>query len=336
MSKRDYYEVLGVDKNASEKDIKKAYRKLAKELHPDTGGDAEAFAELNEANAVLSDLEKREQYDTYGHEAPRGGGGFGGFSQEDIDAMFRGAGFGGSRRRTGEDIRLNIKITLEEAFTGVTKKYKYNRTETCEPCSGKGGDTTTCGTCQGRRMVVTVGNMGGMQVQRTITCPTCQGEGQIVTKVCGTCGGNGSNAKREEVTIEIPHGVETDSATVIQRFGNAVKGGESGDLIVIITVTPDHRFERVGDKLILKVTMPYQDLVLGDKIDVPTIDGKTLRVTVPPLSKVGQRLTIPKRGMKPTNSEVRDDMFIDLDITMPKEISDEEKELIEKLRDLKK
>jgi molecular chaperone DnaJ len=334
--KRDYYEILGVDKNTPEGDIKKAYRKLAKKYHPDKNPDdkesEEKFKEVGEAYEVLSDEDKKARFDQYGHDAPvRGGGGF-----QDINDLFNrfsGQNRQSHRKPVGKNLRLNISLTLEELYTGVTKKVRYQRMKQCTPCDGHGGhNPTSCGTCGGQgRVILTQQTQMGM-IQEIRSCPDCGGNGTKFSSTCGDCSGAGVLKEEKLIDINVPSGIRNESALQLNNLGHSIKGGTAGHLIVMVTEIPHDVYTRVGNDLRMKLKLDYSALVLGTKAEVPTIEGGKIRITIPEYSKVRDNLKITSKGMKLPNSDVRGDMTLELDIDMPTEITIEERELIEKLK----
>lgn len=329
MSKRDYYEVLGVSKTASQDEIKKAYRTLSKKNHPDVGGDEEAFKEINEANEILSNPEKRANYDAYGHEGKRG-----------FD-MFRGFdGFGDfnshyQRVRMGNNISVRIYVTLEEVFKPVKRTYKYNRHKSCSLCNSKGGtDLKTCSNCGGNGIKISgVNTPFGYMSQQEI-CTVCSGTGTIPNVPCKECNGSGVILTEDSIDILFPAGIYDGMSISVEGKGNAIKDGSEGSLIIYVSVLPHKNFIRNDNNLLYKLKLTYPQFVLGDKIEVPTIDGNTIKITIPEFSKVNDRLRIKNKGLKVMSSETRGDMFIILDISMPESISKEEKKLIEDLKNL--
>lgn len=337
--KRDYYEILGINKDSSDKDIKKAYRKLAIKYHPDKNPDnseaEELFKEVAEAYEVLSDSEKKLQYDQYGHDGPQN---FGGFNTDEMFSEFDRM-FGGNRRRhnyrvkRGQDLRLNVSISLEEIFNGVTKKFKYKRMETCTPCNGVGGTgISDCETCKGHGIVMQVQNTQFGMMQTQMTCPTCNGDGKIIENKCKSCSGVGLNSNEVIVDAVIPHGISDGDALAIDNMGHGIKDGHYGRLIIIINEKKHDLYNRFGNDLRLKAKLSYSDLVLGTKIEINTIEGGNIRVTIPEFSNVGDNLRIQNKGMKLSNSETRGDMIIELEIIIPTEISEEDKKLLKKLK----
>ena len=337
---RDYYEILGLKKGATDKEIKKAYRKLAMEHHPDKGGDENLFKEISEANETLSDKVKKDNYDKYGHTKQRPMQG--GVNMEDMMNHFGGGmggnpfggnPFGGHREKRGQDIIFNMKITLEEVFNGATKQFKYKRKAACVSCNGAGGtDKQVCGTCDGRGFVITqqMTPMGNFQTQRT--CPTCQGEGNVVKKVCNSCKGVGVGNKEELITVNIPKGITEQETLQYSGMGNAIKGGTPGSLLIKINIASHEDFVISGNDLKYQLKLSYPQLVMGDKVEVPTIEGGKIRVTIPEYSKIGDNLRIINKGLNNIRNNFRGAMIIILDIEMPTNIEGEELELIKKLK----
>jgi molecular chaperone DnaJ len=337
MAKRDYYEVLGLDKKASADDIKKAYRKKSKEFHPDLNPDdkeaEESFKEVTEANEVLSDSTKRAEYDTYGHDGQNMGGFGGGVNMHDF---MRRHGFTGARRpKRGQDLRLNLKLRLEDILDGGTKKIKYSRDASCDDCDGKGGSgIKSCDVCGGSGVLIQKMQTPMGYMQNVQGCHNCDGEGTNVSDPCNTCHGKGVKTKEESVDIIIPHGVRDGASMVFEGMGHSIKGGSSGGLIVVFIELPHDTFIRNGNDLKYNLTLNYPQLVLGDKVEVPTIDGGKIRVTIPKYSNVGDNLRVTNKGMKYMNSEIYGDMIIILDINMPTKIGEEEEVLIKKLKNI--
>lgn len=338
---RDYYEVLGLKKGATDSEIKKAYRKLVMKHHPDKGGDEEKFKEIAEAYETLSNVEKKANYDIYGHAGRNmhhgrhpGGGFSGGMTMEDLMNEFGfGAGFNRQREKRGHDISFNIKITLEDVFNGANKKFKYNRKAACTTCNGEGGSgKTTCHGCGGRgfqvRQVRTP--MGIMNTQTQ--CQVCLGEGEVLTDTCGTCNGRGVDTKEEMVSVEIPRGITEQNTLQYAGMGNAIKGGMPGSLFIKISLLSHEHFVRDGNDLKYNLKLTYPQLVLGDKVEIPTIEGNKIRVTVPKYSNIGDNLRISEKGLYLMNTENRGSMIIILDIKMPTNIEGEELKLVEGLK----
>ena len=335
---KDYYEILEVEKTASESEIKKSYRKLSKKHHPDVGGNEDKFKEIAEAYETLSDTQKKTNYDRYGHAGKNMGGGNpfdNGFNMSDFMNNFNG-GQGRGRQKRGSDISFNIKITLEEVFNGITKKFKYNRTSACKDCNGEGGtDKEVCGTCNGRgfNIVQQVTPMGNFQAQQI--CSRCQGEGRVVKNVCKTCNGAGVSYKEETVSVELPRGISENERLKYTGMGNAVKGGIPGSLIIKVSLLKHNNFEINGNDLKYNLKLSYPQLILGDKVKVPTIEGGEIMVDIPKYSIPGDNLRINKKGLYKLNTDIRGNMIIVLDIEIPNNIEGEELELIKKLKKLK-
>lgn len=335
MSKRDYYEILEIDRSASDSEIKKAYRKLSKKYHPDVNPDGEEqFKEVAEAYDTLSDKSKKQSYDQFGHGGPR----FGGGNYDPMEEMMRRYGFGPGgprqqRQKKGQDLVMNIRLTLEDVFNGVTKKFKYKKWSTCETCNGAGGtNPKACSHCHGTGQQVFVTNTPLGQMRQVMECKHCHGTGEVVENTCGNCHGKGLEQKEEIVEVEIPHGVNDGEGIALEGKGHAIKGGIDGNLIVRVTIQTHKDFVRQHDDLKHTLKLRYEQLVLGDKVEIPTIEGGKIRVTVPKYSNVGDTLRIVNKGLKYFGATHRGDMLIVLDVDMPNNITDEEKELLEKLK----
>lgn len=355
--KRDYYEVLGVERNADADTIKKAYRKAAIKYHPDKNpGDKEAeekFKEAAEAYDVLSNEDKRARYDRFGHAgmggAAGGGAGFGGFgggfSMEDIFEQFGdifGGAFGGGRSRSrsermnrGSDIRVTVKLTLQEIAEGVTKKLKINKTVACDKCGGTGAKDSssydTCSTCNGSGYVVTVQNSFFGRMQTQSVCPTCGGTGRVIKHKCDKCGGEGVERGSEVVEVKIPAGVGDGMALTVRGKGNAARnGGVSGDLLVVISEEYNPQLVRDGNDLIHNLNITVTTAILGGEVEVPTIDGKA-RIKIAPGTHAGKVLRLRGKGLPDVNGYGRGDIMVVVDITIPDSLTKEERELVEKL-----
>jgi molecular chaperone DnaJ len=346
MSKRDYYEVLGVERSASDPEIKKAYRKLAVTYHPDKNpGDTEAetlFKEAAEAYAVLSDPEKRARYDRFGHQAA---GGFGGFDPStfgdfgDILGDLFGFGFGGGRRRSqgipGADLRYDLSISFEAAAFGREVEIRFSRLEGCETCDGSGskdGKRTTCSTCQGQGQVRLT--QGFFSVART--CPTCGGEGQQIQDPCKDCRGDGRRPKERTMKVNIPAGVDSGMRLRLRGEGeHGRRGGLPGDLDVLIRIEPHERFERDGADVHERVSISYPQLVLGTQIEIETLHGKE-SLKVPAGTQPGHEMRLRNKGIRHLNSERRGDHIahIALKVPKPKDLGDEELALLHRLAEL--
>ena len=355
--KRDYYEVLGVQKNANADEIKKAYRKAAIQYHPDKNpGDKEAeekFKEAAEAYDVLSNPDKRARYDQFGHAgmhgAAGGGGGFegfGGFSMEDIFSQFGdifGGHFGGGFRSSGggrtvnrgSDIRIKVRLTLAEIATGVTKKLKINKTVACDKCGGSGArdnnSFATCVTCNGSGYVTRVENtfFGRMQTQGV--CPTCGGTGKTISNPCDKCHGEGTLRGQEVVEIKIPAGVGEGMALTVSGKGNAAPhGGINGDLLVIIEEEANPELLRDGNDLIHNLNITIPTALLGGTVEVPTVDGRA-KIKIAPGTHAGKVLRLGGKGLPDVNGYGRGDELVVVDITIPSKLTAEEKRLVEQL-----
>ena len=355
--KRDYYEVLGVERNANADEIKKAYRKAAIKYHPDKNpGDKEAeekFKEAAEAYDVLSNQDKRARYDQFGHAGMSGaagggfgGGGFGGgFSMEDIFSQFGDifgghfGGFssrgGGRRVNRGSDIRVKVKLTLSEIANGTTKKLKISKTIACDKCGGSGAKDSssysTCSTCNGTGVVTRVENtfFGRMQTQGV--CPTCGGEGKTITAKCDKCSGEGVVRGDEVVEIKIPAGVGEGMAVTVQGKGNAARrGGVNGDLLVMIDEERHPELVRDGNDLIHNLNLTVTTCILGGEVEVPTIDGKA-KIKIAAGTHAGKVLRLRGKGLPDVNGYGRGDILIVVDITIPSSLTSEERKLVEKL-----
>ncbi len=354
MSKRDYYEILEIERNASETEIKKAYRKMALRYHPDKNPDDKSaedkFKEAAEAYEVLSNADKRARYDRYGHAGVGGaaGGGFsgGGMSMDDIFSqfgdVFGGAfgGFGGSRgqrRRVnkGSNLRVKVKLNLKEVANGVEKKIKVNKYVSCKHCEGTGADNgssyATCSTCNGSGHITQVTNTFLGQMQTTSTCPSCGGEGRIITKKCTHCQGNGVVRDEEIISLNIPAGVAEGMQLSLSGKGNAgARGGIPGDLIVLVEEEKHPELERDGNNLIHNLFISFPQAALGAQIEVPTIDGKA-RMKINPGTQSGKILRLKGKGLPSVNSYGTGDLLVNINVWTPKNLTKEETEVLEKL-----
>jgi molecular chaperone DnaJ len=339
MAKRDYYEVLGISRNASESEIKKSYRKLAKENHPDVKPDdkkaEELFKEGAEAYEHLSDSQKKAKYDQFGHQQQNQG------NHRGYEDIFRDFARRGQPKRKGQDLRVNIKLSLEEIFSGEHKKIKYKRMKVCEPCGGKGGHNVEgCDTCKGQGSIFRRRQLGQHILQEQVICHICQGSGEKVSDTCSDCSGSGLVSEDITLDVEVPSGISDGMQMIQEGAGHGVKNGVNGNLIIILTEKPHKIFNRSVNDLKYISKLSYTQLVLGDKVEVPTIEGGKIRVTIPPHSKVGDNLRIPTKGLTPVQGPyyagvTRGDMIIELNIEIPTEVSDEEKELLKKLEKMK-
>ena len=336
MAKRDYYEVLDVPKTATQDEIKKSYRKKAMEHHPDKGGDEAIFKELAEAYEVLSDETKKAQYDTHGHNAPKFGSG--GAPFDVFNEFFKHAGFSNTPKpqtRVGSNMNMTIKLTLEEIFNGTNKKFKYKRHIHCTPCSGKGGTgIKQCTNCGGIGMVTQVIHTPFGQIHNQTYCPVCNGGGETYENICVTCSGEGVTMSDETIDVTIPSGVVENMSFVLTGKGHFIKNGTAGDLVATIIEVPHPTFVRSGNDLKMNVKLTYPQLVLGDKVEVPTIDGGKIRITVPEYTKIETKLQIQNKGMKQLNTNNRGDMILTIELDIPTSIDDKERELILELKKL--
>ncbi len=355
--KRDYYEVLGVNKNASEDEIKKAYRKTAKQYHPDLNpGNAEAeakFKEANEAYEVLSDADKKAKYDRFGHAgvdpnygAGQGGfgGGFGGmdFDLGDIFSSFFGGGFGGSQQRSnpnapqrGSDIQTGITISFEEAAKGCQKTIDIQRIEVCDECSGtgaaKGTTTQTCPDCNGRGQVSTQQRTPFGIIQSSKSCPRCKGKGTVIPTPCNRCKGNGRIRRTVKQDVSVPAGIDDGQIFTLRGQGNrGVNGGPSGDLRVGVNVRPHPFFERDGFNVWCEVTISFAQAALGDELMIPTLNGK-VKQTIQPGTQPGDVIKMKDYGISHVNGRGKGDQFVKIVVNVPKKLTERQKELIKEL-----
>ena len=366
--KREYYEVLGIGKNATDAEIKSAYRKLAKKYHPDLNpGDKEAeekFKEVNEANDVLSDPQKRQRYDQFGfagvdpnYAAANGGGaggfggGFGGVDLGDIFGDIFGGGFGGgfsgfgggsstrtaNAPRKGHDIQASVILTFEEAAHGCSKKITINRQDTCPDCGGtgaaKGTSPETCPDCGGRGYVVTQQRtpFGVMQSQQP--CSHCGGRGTIIRNPCKTCRGTGKTAARKSLEINIPAGIDDDQNIALRGQGDAgSNGGPAGDVIVHVTVKADPMFERDGYDVTIHVPITFSQAVLGDDVEVPTVDGRIVQ-HIPEGTQSGTKFRLRGQGIQYLNGRGRGDQYVIVDVEIPKKVTRAQREALKAFED---
>ncbi len=324
----DLYAILGVDKKATQADIKKAYRKKAKTNHPDVGGDEETFKKITHSYEVLSDPVKKENYDKYGSEDPQPK--FSNFHQE-----FRQHFSYEQPERVGENMVLSVKLTLEEIYSGVKKKYKYTRNVKCGTCDGHGGkEITACPICNGAGVVFRTFNTPIGGIRQVFPCNNCEGIGSKYSTQCTDCHGHGVTTKDEIAEIDFPHGVQEGVTFVMTGKGHAIKAGNNGNLHITIFEAPHEKFIRSGADLRMKLNLSYAQLVLGDKVDLVTIDGGKIRFTIPEHSEVGVDLRLKNKGLKQFGNENRGDLIVTLGINIPKTINDETKELLLKLKDI--
>jgi molecular chaperone DnaJ len=359
MSKRDYYEILGVAKNAGEDEIKKAYRKLAIKYHPDKNPDDKAaeekFKEAAEAYEVLSNPEKRQRYNQFGHAGVSGNaggyGGGGGMNMDDIFSqfgdIFGGAfgGFGGSggsrggrRVNRGSNLRIKVKLNLSEIANGVEKKLKVNKHVSCHTCNGSGaknGNYDTCRQCNGTGVQTRVQQtiLGAMQTQTT--CSSCHGEGRIIKDKCGTCHGDGIVRGEEVITVNIPAGVADGMQLSMSGKGNAAaRGGINGDLLILVEEEEHPELKREGSHLIYNLHISMPDAILGTQVEIPTIDAKA-KIKIEPGTQSGKVLRLKSKGLPDVNSYGRGDLLVEINVFTPTNLSSEEKKLIEQLQSSK-
>jgi len=355
---KDYYDILGVSKTATEEEIKKAFRKKAHQHHPDKdGGDEAKFKEINEAYQVLGNKDKRSQYDRFGSAYSNqagGGGGYGGFegfgngqgfniNMDDLGDLFGGFGdmfgFGGggsSRRKRstrGSDVQVNIEIPFMESVFGVERAIKFYKTNTCKTCSGNGAEPgseiETCKNCHGSGVVMQVQRtiLGAMQMQTP--CPTCQGEGKIISKPCKTCHGTGLYKENVEMTVKIPAGISDEEMIRLTGQGEAgTKGGGAGDLYIKVSVIHDNRFQRKGDDIVSKATISFPEAALGTKIDIVTVDG-LVSLKIPEGTQSGKVFILKSRGVPHLRSKGRGDHLVEVTVKTPTDLSKKQKQLLE-------
>ncbi len=353
MAKRDYYQVLGVDKKASAEDIKKAYRKLAKECHPDLHPNdktaEERFKELNEANEVLSDPDKRARYDQFGFDGPQmgaggnpfGGGGFegfGGFGGFDsiFDQLFGGA-MGGTQRRNGPmqggDLRYELRITFEEAAFGAEKSFDFYRNESCEACYGSGAKPgtrpQTCPTCKGAGQV----RSGGGFMVTVRTCPSCGGTGKIIQEKCPTCAGSGQSRHRRTATVKVPAGIDDGQTIVMNGQGeHGLNGGPAGDLYIQVSVRPHKLFRREGINLRFELPISFIQASLGADVDVPTLTGP-VRYHIPEGTQTDTEFRLKGYGVTQLRGSGKGDLFVKVRVEVPKKLTDKQKDLLRQFED---
>jgi molecular chaperone DnaJ len=364
---KDYYKILGVEKSASADEIKKAYRDLAHKYHPDKGGDAEKFKEINEAYQILSDKDKRTQYDQFGTAFDNrqgaggfGGGGFGGATGQDgwfwgrpgadFDVQFEDLGdmmeemfgFGQPRNKRrdlkkGKDIRMDIEITLEEAFMGVEKEFAVSKNGTCPRCTGSGAEPDTkikeCFSCRGTGQVQQIKKTFLGSFTKYVVCPECGGEGYRPEKPCNVCKGEGRVKKDETIKVSIPAGVDNNQVIKLEQKGEAGRrGGKFGDFYVRIFVKAHSVFERKGDDLYTLRDITMAQAALGDEIEVPTIEGKDILLKVPAGTESGKVFRVSGKGITRFNSFGRGNMYAQINIAIPQKLNRKQKDLLEQLR----
>jgi len=360
MAKRDYYDVLGVGRSASNEELKKAYRQLAIKYHPDKNpGNVEAeekFKEAAEAYEVLSDVEKRRRYDQFGHSGVGGAGGTGGFGGMDMEDIFSrfsdifggggggfesffGGGSGSRGVRKGSNLRIKLKLTLQEVAEGAEKKIKVKRHVACKACGGNGSKNgislQSCATCGGSGQVRRVTNTMLGQMISTSTCPTCEGTGKTISQKCDVCAGEGRVLEEEIIPVRVPAGVMEGMQLSIAGKGNyPQRGGQYGDLFVVIEETEDELLKRDGTNIIYDLYISFVDAALGASVEVPTIDGK-VKIKIEPGTQSGKILRLKGKGVKDLQSYDKGDQLIHINIWTPKKLTNEEKTSLEKLRNSK-
>lgn len=360
MTKRDYYEVLGVSKDASADEIKKAFRRKAIELHPDKeGGDETKFKEVNEAYEVLKDQSKRQRYDQFGHAGVGGaaGGGpggnpFGGFGGEwsgqnvnfdfgdlglgDIFGSFFGGGARGQQRQTrGNDVETRVEVSFEDAVFGTEAELRLTLDDTCSHCKGTtaepGYEMKTCDTCKGAGQVVTATRTIFGNIQQATICPTCQGRGKVPEKICTVCRGKGTERRTQDIQLKIPAGIDDGATIRLREHGQAIAGGPKGDLYVHVRVKAHKRFTREGDLILSDEHVSMADAALGTEIDVETVDGK-VRMKVPAGTQSGADFKLSGHGVPHMRSESRGPHIVTIIVDTPTKLTKEQRELLEKFQ----
>lgn len=364
MSKRDYYEVLGISKSASADEIKKAYRKAAVKLHPDKeGGDEAKFKEVSEAYEVLKDSQKRQRYDQFGHAGVGGNGGggpagnpfegFGGFGGQNVHFDFGDGGLGdifgqffgggGQQRRQeprkGRDVEASLQLTFEEAIFGVEEKISLDMDDECSHCHGTtvepGYEMTTCPTCKGAGQQMRVMNTMFGQIQQAVTCETCRGRGKVPEKVCTVCRGKGTERRKQTINLKVPAGIDDGATIRLKERGEAVGGGGRGDLYVHIRVKAHKKFTREGDIILSEEHIGMVDAALGTEIDVETVDGK-VRMKIPAGTQSGTDFKLSSHGVPHLRSGSRGAHIVSIIVDTPTKLTKKQRELLEQLADNKK
>ena len=355
-TKRDYYEVLGVNKGASADEIKKAFRRSAVEHHPDRGGDETKFKEINEAYEVLKDNDKRKRYDQFGHAGIGGaggnpfGGGFGGQGQNvnfdfgdlglgDIFGSFFGGGFGGQQghqqQARGRDVQATVEISFEQAVFGTEVSLSLHLNDTCEHCKGTtaepGYELKTCDQCKGSGQVVSVTRTVFGNIQQATICPKCHGSGKIPEKVCSVCHGKGTQSKQQTIELKIPAGIDDGATIRLREHGEAIANGPKGDLYVNIRVKPHKKFTREGDLILSEEHVRMIEAALGTEIDVETVDG-LVRMKVPAGTQSGSDFKLSDHGVPHLKGNSRGPHIVTIIVDTPTKLSHQQRELLEKLR----
>ncbi|MEK7621347.1 MAG: molecular chaperone DnaJ [Patescibacteria group bacterium] len=359
MSKRDYYEVLGIQKGASADEIKKAFRKLAVKHHPDKeGGDEAKFKEANEAYEVLKDSSKRQRYDQFGHAGVGGssGGGyssnpFEGFQGQNVNFDFGEGGFGDifgsffgggqqqSRSRRGRDVETEMTLTFEEAIFGIEEKISLNIEDTCEHCKGEraepGHGMKVCTTCKGSGRQTRIMNTIFGQIQQDELCPTCKGRGRIPEKDCTVCHGKGTKRKKVDIKLKIPAGIDDGATIRLREHGEAIADGPKGDLFVHIRVKPHKKFTREGDLILSEEHISFSDAALGTEIEIETVDGE-VTMKIPAGTQSGTDFKLSNHGVPHLRGEKRGAHIVTIIVDTPTKLNKQQKELFESLRSSKK
>ena len=362
-NKRDYYEVLGVEKTATDEELKKAYRKLAKKYHPDANPnnkeEAEAkFKEVNEAYETLSDSQKRRMYDQFGPDGPQGFGGgqgggyyqyssgFDGFDMGDLGDIFSsffGGGFSGGRSsrasngpRKGADLKTNIEITFEEAFLGVEKEISINREETCSTCHGNGArpgtSIETCSTCHGTGQITQMQETFLGRMQTTRPCPNCHGEGKVIKEPCEACRGKGKIRKVTKIKVKIPAGIDDNQTVVLRNEGNSgEKGGPKGDLYITVHLKRHSIYTRKDDNVYLDIPITFTQATLGAEIEIPMVDGSKEKYKIPEGTQTGTKFRIRGKGFKRVNQNYEGDFIFTVIVQTPKKLTSEQRNLLVQL-----
>jgi molecular chaperone DnaJ len=323
MENKDYYAILGVAKTATKDEIKKAYKTLAKKYHPDTNPDnkeaEEKFKDISEAYGVLSDDDKKLNYDRFGS----------GKRRSIFDTGFQ------KPIKVGTDINLDIKLNLDEIHNGAKKTLTFDRLDNCKTCSGHGGtNSLVCSKCNGDGVIINVTQTPFGFIQQTMQCNVCEGDGVVFEKACGDCGGSGTVKIKDSIDLDIPRGVFENMGFAINNRGNAIRNGVAGNLIIKIKESPNEIFVRSGDDLKMNIKLRYDQLVLGDKVDIDTIDGNKIRITIPEHTELNKTFRIPQKGLNKFKNNTRGDLYVITDIKIPDSLTDEHKELLGKLRDI--
>lgn len=351
---KNYYDILGVDKKASKDDIKKAFRKLAQQHHPDKGGSEDTFKEITEAYSVLSDERKRREYDSYGQTFQGGAGGFGGFDPSqfggfgaggvefDFSDLFEGFGdifggrAGGRRTKRGRDISIDIEVSFKESVQGAKRTVLITKVGTCEACSGSGARPGTemqnCTTCNGAGRVHETRNSPLGAFTSVRTCPACEGAGKIPKEKCNACTGRGVIRKEEEIKIDVPAGIDNGEMIRMPGQGEAVKGGSPGDLYVKVHVKPHPTFRKEGPHLVMDLPVKLTDALLGTTVSVTTLDDKVLEVKIPAMDKTEEMLRVRGKGISYAEGGAGD-LLIRVSVAMPKKLSSKAKKAIAELKD---